>query len=269
MEHHILARLETCAERSPPGCVGAPSRGRAGEFQKERNNETSIADFRGSPRARRGFDRCHVTGRAGRSAGRPWRRRRDQRIPGRRRRRAASAPGGRNGQITESPTPGKATQDRTIPEKKSTEQVPANGKQAPVQQGQAAPAADERHEGGAQQGASERNEGSRQGANERHDGNTRQGANEHGMKSSNVSLTTEQKTTIRKTVLTSSAPRVTKVDFDVKIGVVVPRTVRVAPIPTTLITIEPEWRGYTYFVYADEIIIVNPRTLEIVAVLDV
>lgn len=182
---------------------------------------------------------------------------------------AASAPGGRNGQITESPTPGKATQDRTIPEKKSTEQVPANGKQAPVQQGQAAPAADERHEGGSQQGASERNEGSRQGANERHDGNTRQGANEHGMKSSNVSLTTEQKTTIRKTVLTSSAPRVTKVDFDVKIGVVVPRTVRVAPIPTTLITIEPEWRGYTYFVYADEIIIVNPRTLEIVAVLDV
>lgn len=193
---------------------------------------------------------------------------------------AATAPGGQNGQITESPAPGKAAQDRTIPEKKSSQQVPSNGKPAPMQQGQAAPAANERHDGN-RQGANERNEGNRQGANERregdakqganerHEGNTRQGANDHGMKSSNVSLTTEQKTTIRKTVLTSSAPRVSKVDFDIRVGVAVPRTVRFAPVPATLITIEPEWRGYDYFVYADEIIIVNPRTLEIIAVVEV
>jgi hypothetical protein len=70
-------------------------------------------------------------------------------------------------------------------------------------------------------------------------------------------------------VLTSWAPRVTNVNFDIKVGIVVPRTVRVAPLPPTLITIEPEWRGYMYFVYNDEIIVVNPRTLEIVAVLEV
>ena len=61
----------------------------------------------------------------------------------------------------------------------------------------------------------------------------------------------------------------TNVNFDIKIGTVVPRTVRVAPLPPTLITIEPEWRGYMYFVYNDEIIVVNPRTLAIVAVLEV
>jgi len=89
------------------------------------------------------------------------------------------------------------------------------------------------------------------------------------MTSKNVSLTTEQKTTIRKTVLTSSAPRVTNVNFDIKIGVVIPRTVRVAPLPVTIVEIEPEWRGYMYFVSGDEIIIVEPSTLRIVAVLDV
>ena len=87
------------------------------------------------------------------------------------------------------------------------------------------------------------------------------------MTSKNVSLTTEQKTTIRSTVLTGSAPRVTNVNFDIKVGIAVPRTVRVAPLPATLIEIEPEWRGYMYFVYNDEIIIVEPGTLRIVAVL--
>ena len=82
-------------------------------------------------------------------------------------------------------------------------------------------------------------------------------------------VTTEQKTTIRQTVLTSSAPRVTSVNFDVKIGTVVPRTVRIAPLPATLISIEPTWRGYMYFVYHDEIIVVEPGTLRIVAVLEV
>jgi hypothetical protein len=62
---------------------------------------------------------------------------------------------------------------------------------------------------------------------------------------------------------------VTNVNFDIRIGTVVPRTVRVAPVPVTLVEIEPRWRGYMYFVYSDEIIIVEPRTLKIVAVLEV
>jgi hypothetical protein len=89
------------------------------------------------------------------------------------------------------------------------------------------------------------------------------------MTSRSVSLTTEQKTTIRRTVLTSSAPRVTNVTFEIRVGTVVPRTVRVAPLPREIIEIEPEWRGYMYFVSGDEIIVVEPGTLRIVAVIDV
>jgi hypothetical protein len=45
--------------------------------------------------------------------------------------------------------------------------------------------------------------------------------------------------------------------------------VKVVPVPPTLVEIHPAWRGYSYFIVDDEIIIVEPRTLRIVAVLDV
>jgi hypothetical protein len=33
------------------------------------------------------------------------------------------------------------------------------------------------------------------------------------------------------------------------------------------VEIEPEWRGFEYFLVGDEIVVVDPATLEIVAVL--
>ena len=97
-----------------------------------------------------------------------------------------------------------------------------------------------------------------------------QATGERPMTSRSVSLSTEQKTTIRQKVLTANAPRVQgHVNFDIRVGVVVPRTVRIAPVPVTLVEIEPQWRGYMYFVSGDEIIVVEPGSLRIVAVLDV
>lgn len=84
-----------------------------------------------------------------------------------------------------------------------------------------------------------------------------------------VNLTTEQRTTIRKEVLTDRAPRVSNVNFDVHVGTVVPRTVHVVEVPETLIRIHPQWRGHRYFVYNDEIIIIDAHTMKIVAVLEV
>jgi hypothetical protein len=108
------------------------------------------------------------------------------------------------------------------------------------------------------------------GDRDRTSGDHGRAAGDRRMTSSNVSLTTEQRTTIRQKVLTSSAPRVSgHVNFDIRVGVVVPRTVRVAPVPVTLVEIEPQWRGYMYFVSGDEIIVVEPGSLRIVAVLDV
>ena len=70
-----------------------------------------------------------------------------------------------------------------------------------------------------------------------------------------ASLTTEQKTKIRETVL-KSGPRVSKtnINFSLSVGTVVPRTVRFAVLPPILVEIYPEWRGYEYFIVEDEII---------------
>jgi len=75
---------------------------------------------------------------------------------------------------------------------------------------------------------------------------------------SNVSLTTEQRTQIRQTVLAgSNVPRATNVNFSVNVGTVVPTSVRVVEVPTVIVNIHPEWRGYRYFVYEDQIIIID------------
>ena len=82
-------------------------------------------------------------------------------------------------------------------------------------------------------------------------------------------MTTQQKTEIRSTVLTANAPRVSNVNFSISVGTVIPRSVRVVAVPEPLIRIHPAWRGFVYFVVGDEIIIVEPGTLKIVAVLAV
>jgi len=84
----------------------------------------------------------------------------------------------------------------------------------------------------------------------------------------NVQLNEKQRSEIRTTVINGhGAPRVGHVDFDVTVGTVIPRgKIRVVPVPETLVRIEPEWRGFLYFVYEDEVVIVNPRDMRIIAV---
>ena len=84
----------------------------------------------------------------------------------------------------------------------------------------------------------------------------------------NVNLTTEQKTTIKNTVIENkSAPRVSHVDFNVNVGVVVPTTVHYAPLPDSIVEIHPAWRGYDYFVYEDQVIVIEPRSHKIVEII--
>ena len=197
----------------------------------------------------------------------------------------AGASGGASGTMNESPAPGRGAQDRAIPEKQQKAQQAPAGTQAPnarQTQGERDQAPSTRQSQGerdksapatkqsqdAQPPAQQRQQQTQQpstGSAKQGTAGTQSGA----MRTSNVSLTTEQKTVVRTKVLTSSAPRVTNVNFDIRIGTVVPRTVRIAPVPVTLIEIEPTWRGFMYFVSGDTIIVVEPRTLEIVAVLEV
>jgi hypothetical protein len=81
-------------------------------------------------------------------------------------------------------------------------------------------------------------------------------------------LSEQQRTHIRQTVIGArGAPRVGHVDFDVRVGTRIPRDrIHLVPVPETLVQIDPEWEGFLYFVYDDEIVVVDPNDMEIVAV---
>lgn len=81
-------------------------------------------------------------------------------------------------------------------------------------------------------------------------------------------MTTEQRTTIRTVIKEQNVRPAQNVNFSISIGTRVPRTVSFYPLPTRIVSIYPDWRGYQYFLVGDQIIVVNPRTHEIVAVLE-
>jgi hypothetical protein len=60
----------------------------------------------------------------------------------------------------------------------------------------------------------------------------------------------------------------TRVQVNVNIGSRIPRTVRLHPLPSTIVTLAPAYRGYRYFVAEDDtIIIVDERSYVIVDVI--
>ena len=84
-----------------------------------------------------------------------------------------------------------------------------------------------------------------------------------------VNITPENRTRIHDVfVKERSAPRVDHVAFGLSVGTAVPRSVHIVAVPQTIIEIQPTWRGYEYFMVGDQIVIVDPRSMEIVAVLD-
>jgi hypothetical protein len=64
------------------------------------------------------------------------------------------------------------------------------------------------------------------------------------------------------------AGRVDHPDFSVRVGTVVPRDIRVTVLPTEIVEVVPQYRGYDYILIGDELLIVDPHTLEIVAILE-
>jgi hypothetical protein len=89
-----------------------------------------------------------------------------------------------------------------------------------------------------------------------------------GSTGASVNLTSEQRTKIHSIIVADrSAPRIAHADFDVRVGTVVPRgKVKFVAVPSSIVEIQPAWRGFEYFLVGDEIVIVDPSTLRIVAV---
>ena len=85
----------------------------------------------------------------------------------------------------------------------------------------------------------------------------------------NINLTPEKRTRIHEVMVHErNAPRVSSPNFSVSVGTRVPPTVRFVALPQTIVEIEPAWRGFEYFMIGDQILIVDPRSMEIVAIVD-
>ncbi len=80
-------------------------------------------------------------------------------------------------------------------------------------------------------------------------------------------LSTEQRNKIT-TVIREQKVQPVKLDISISVGTRVPSTVRYYPLPREVVVIYPEWRGYDYILVGDQIVILDPRTHEIVAILE-
>ncbi|TPK93032.1 DUF1236 domain-containing protein [Mesorhizobium sp. B2-4-12] len=82
-------------------------------------------------------------------------------------------------------------------------------------------------------------------------------------------VTVEQKTQITQVIKETKVQPVANVDFDVSVGVEIPRhKIRLHRLPARIVKIVPAYESYEYFVLADgRIVIVDPDSLKIVLIL--
>lgn len=90
-----------------------------------------------------------------------------------------------------------------------------------------------------------------------------------GQAGAGAKLSTEQRTQITSVIREEHVRPVTNVNFSISVGTRIPREgIELHALPPRVVTIYPEWRTYKYVLVKDEIVIINPDTYEIVAVLN-
>ena len=100
---------------------------------------------------------------------------------------------------------------------------------------------------------------------QRKDQTTGQGA---AGRAGSASLSSEQRTKISTTIRQSNVRPLSNVHFNISVGTVVPRDVTLHPLPAAVIEVYPDWRPYRFILVNDEILVIDPATHRIVAVLE-
>jgi Protein of unknown function (DUF1236) len=161
----------------------------------------------------------------------------------------------------------KGAQDKDAPAQTDRDK----GKAQKGAQDKDAPAQTDRDKGKAQKGAQDKDAPAQ---TDRDKGKAQKGAQDKDGpaqtdrdKGKAGTMTTEQRTRVRETVI-NKGPKVTNVNFSVSVGTVVPRTVSLVVVPAVFVEIYPQYRGRKYFVYNEQIIIVDDD-LKIIAVITV
>ncbi|MDT4740284.1 DUF1236 domain-containing protein [Bradyrhizobium sp. WYCCWR 12699] len=83
----------------------------------------------------------------------------------------------------------------------------------------------------------------------------------------NASVNDQQRTRISASISHLNVQPLTNVNFSLSVGTVVPRDVRLQPLPAEVVEIVPQYRGYNFVLVKDEIVIVEPSTYKIVTIL--
>lgn len=78
----------------------------------------------------------------------------------------------------------------------------------------------------------------------------------------------EKQTQIVSAIKQEKVQEVTNVNFNISIGTAVPSNVRYYPLPSRIVEIYPEWRGYDFILVRGKYIILRPQTREIVYIIE-
>jgi hypothetical protein len=88
-----------------------------------------------------------------------------------------------------------------------------------------------------------------------------------GQAGAGAKLSSEQRTKITTVIRNEHVAPAPNVNFSIAVGTRVPREVAIHPLPAEVVTIYPEWRGYEFIMVRDQILVIDPATLQIVAIL--
>src|SRR3954471_5727457 len=102
-------------------------------------------------------------------------------------------------------------------------------------------------------------------SNQAQDQRTR--ANSQAAARTDVNLNKQQETKISASISHLNVRPLTSVNFSLNVGTVVPRDVQLSTLPPDVVEIVPQYRGYSFALVKDEIVVVDPATYKIVTVL--
>jgi hypothetical protein len=104
------------------------------------------------------------------------------------------------------------------------------------------------------------------GAGDRANTTTQTGVSAQGRSGSatSVQIDPQKQERIRTAISSTKVENISHADFSVSVGTRVPERYQFHPLPTEIVDIVPEYRGFDYMVVDNEVVIVNPSTREIV-----
>jgi len=90
-----------------------------------------------------------------------------------------------------------------------------------------------------------------------------------GAASGSAKLSGEQRSQITTVITQQDVKRIAPADLDVsiRVGARIPARVTFYPLPSRVVEIYPAWQGYSYILVGSQILIIDPGTHEIVAIL--